>query len=100
MHPNSQRSVLALVGLASILCIPSGLNAQTFSIEDVLSPGYPFDLVSAQTADRIAWIEYERGMRNVYTAGAPDFTPDRLTEHLHDDGNDLTEINILNHYIE
>jgi dipeptidyl aminopeptidase/acylaminoacyl peptidase len=94
MRANSPRSLLALIGLSSILCIPSGSNAQTFSIEDVLSPGYPFDLVSAQRADRVAWIEYERGMRNVYTAGTPDFTPIRLTEHLLDDGSDLTDLRI------
>jgi dipeptidyl aminopeptidase/acylaminoacyl peptidase len=51
-------------------------------------------LVSAKKADRIAWIAYERGQRNVYTAAAPDFKPVRLTSFLEDDGNDLTNLSI------
>jgi len=65
-----------------------------FSIADVLSPGFPYELVSARHADRIAWIEYERGMRNVYTATPPDFRPLRLTSWAQDDGVDLTELQI------
>jgi dipeptidyl-peptidase 4 len=64
--------------------------AQRFTIEQVLSPGFAYDLVAATGADRIAWLENERGMRNVYTATAPDFRPVRLTSFLHDDGHDLT----------
>ncbi len=65
-----------------------------FTINQILSPGYPFELVSARKADRIAWISYERGMRNVYSAAAPDFKPVRLTNNLEDDGNDLTGLRI------
>jgi dipeptidyl-peptidase 4 len=63
---------------------------QRFTIEQVLSPGFAYDLVSAHAADRIAWIENERGMRNVYTAAPPDFRPARLTSFMRDDGHDLT----------
>ncbi len=80
---------------ASLFCAAPSLQAQSrFTIEQVLSPAYPFDLVSAKHADRIAWIEYERGMRNVYTAAAPDFAPVRLTDNPDDDGNDLTDLRI------
>jgi dipeptidyl aminopeptidase/acylaminoacyl peptidase len=78
-----------------ILFAATDVHAQErFSIEQVLSPGYPFELVAAKRADRIAWIEYERGMRNVYTAAAPDFAPVRVTSNLADDGNDLTDLRI------
>lgn len=65
-----------------------------FSIEQVLSPAFPYELIPAKRADRIAWIEYERGMRNVYTAVAPDFRPVRLTATTDDDGNDLTGLQV------
>jgi dipeptidyl-peptidase 4 len=68
---------------------PGGLTADRF-----LAPGYPYELVSAKKAERIAWISYERGRRNVYTAAAPAFTPIRLTRHLQDDGVDLTSLSI------
>ena len=45
------------------------------TVDDFLAPGYPFELVSATKADRIAWLAYERGRRNVYTAVAPAFRP-------------------------
>ena len=79
---------LALIGTTS------GLAGQDFSIDQILSPGYPLGLVSAKSADRIAWIEFERGMRNVYTAAAPDFEPARLTAYMEDDGRDLTNVQI------
>ena len=79
----------------SLVCVVPGLSAQNrFTIEQVLSPGYPFELVAAKKADRIAWIQYERGMRNVYTAEAPGFEPVRLTFYRDDHGRDLTDLRI------
>jgi dipeptidyl aminopeptidase/acylaminoacyl peptidase len=73
---------------------PGAFAQKRFTIEQVLSPAYPFELVSARKADRIAWIAYERGMRNVYTAAAPGFNPVRLTGNIEDDGNDLSSLGI------
>ncbi|MEX0892016.1 MAG: prolyl oligopeptidase family serine peptidase [Gemmatimonadota bacterium] len=70
------------------------LQEAPFSVADVLSPGFPFDLVAAPEAERIAWLEYERGMRNVWTAAAPDFEPVRLTDWTADDGHDLSGLQI------
>jgi len=86
------RPFLLLVGLA-FAAAPAPAQ-ERFSIQDVLSPGFPYTLVSAQTADRIAWIEFERGLRNVYTAVPPTFQPMRLTSYLEDDGIDLQELQI------
>ena len=65
-----------------------------YSIQDILSPGFPSSLVSAKHADRIAWIENERGMRNVYTAMPPGYEPVRLTNYSEDDGIELTGLQI------
>jgi len=65
-----------------------------FKVEDVLSPAFPFGLVGAVRADRVAWIENEQGRRNVYTAAAPDFRPVRITSALADDAIDLTTVQI------
>lgn len=59
-----------------------------------MSPASPLTLVSAQKADRIAWMVYDRGLRNVYTAAAPEFKAVRLTSFLQDDGTDLTDVEI------
>lgn len=72
----------------------SGQGQQAFTIEQVLSPAFAYELVAARGVDRIAWLENERGMRNVYTAAAPDFQPVRLTSFMADDGVDLTGLQI------
>src|SRR5258708_29466408 len=64
------------------------------TIEQFLSPAYPQELVSAKKADRIAWWAYERGMRNVYTAAAPDFRPVKLTNFTADNGVDISDVEI------
>ncbi|HSP92472.1 MAG TPA: hypothetical protein VLN08_16275, partial [Vicinamibacterales bacterium] len=68
-------------------CLAAPAAAQDVpAIGRYLGPAYPYELVSAATADRISWLAYERGQRNVYTAAAPDFRPVRLTRFLEDDG--------------
>ncbi|MDE2795143.1 MAG: prolyl oligopeptidase family serine peptidase [Gemmatimonadota bacterium] len=88
------RPSLLLPVLAFAFLPAPPLQAQRFSIEDVLSPGYPVELVAARGADRIAWIEYEEGRRNVYTAAGPGFEPVRLTRYEDDDGRDLSTLRI------
>ena len=74
---------------------PAFLAAQSRpTIEQFLSPASPLEVRAAKRADRIAWVTYDRGMRNVYTAAAPEFKPVRLTRFLDDDGVDLTDVTI------
>src|SRR3979490_1019487 len=64
------------------------------TIEQFLMPGTPIEIVSAKKIDRIAWTAYEHGLRNVYTAAAPDFAPVRLTTVAKDDGVELSDVQI------
>ena len=64
------------------------------TMEQFFSPASPLSLVSATAADRIAWMSYERGMRNVYTAATPDFQPLKLTDFMEDNGVDVTDVTI------
>ena len=95
----SPTRLLPVVALAVVLLVaPSSLVAQNAqkksTVADYLSPAYPSEVVSAAKAERIAWIAYDQGKRNVYTAAAPAFTPVRLTSFMKDDGTDLTNIEI------
>jgi len=65
-----------------------------FSIEQILSYPFSYELASARKADRIAWFEFEQGKRNVFTASAPDFKPVRLSNFMEDNGTDLTNLEI------
>jgi dipeptidyl-peptidase-4 len=64
------------------------------TMEQFLRPGFPYELVSARKVDRIAWLSYEAGKRNVFTAAAPDFRVVRVTSFLKDDGVELTGLRI------
>jgi len=89
----ARSAVLATLVLAT-LAATTAFAQKPFTIEQVLSYTFPYGLVSAKKADRIAWLQYERGMRNVYAAGAPDFRPVRLTSFMNDDGTDLSGLSI------
>jgi dipeptidyl-peptidase 4 len=59
-----------------------------------MSAAFPMELVAARKTDRIAWIANDKGMRNVFSAAAPDFRAVRVTSYLKDDGVDTTQLSI------
>src|SRR4030095_4411459 len=89
-----------LILIHALVLAPAVIASQTPAtktrptIAQYLKPGLPLELVSAREVDRIAWISYEAGLRNVFSAAAPAFTPVRLTSFLKDDGVDLTTLRI------
>jgi len=93
-------TVIAALVLAAVLrtgAAPAPAPAQARHVPTMvqfMSAGYPLELVAAKKADRIAWIANDKGLRNVYTAAAPDFTPVRVTSYLKDDGVDTTQLSI------
>ncbi len=95
--------LVVAIGVAALLAVSAApkasqpQNAATSAgptISQFLGAASPIELVSAKRADRIAWVAYDQGKRNVFTAAAPAFTPVRLTSYLKDDGVDLTGLEI------
>ncbi|MGE5731550.1 MAG: TolB family protein, partial [Gemmatimonas sp.] len=74
--------------------MPSSKATTQYTIDQFLSPASPLEVSAAKKADRIAWVTYERGMRNIYTAAAPDFKALRLTKFLDDDGIDVSSVRL------
>jgi dipeptidyl-peptidase 4 len=62
--------------------------------QQFLSPASPLELAAAKKADRVAWVAFEEGKRNAYTAVAPAFTPVRLTTFMKDDGIGMSDVQI------
>ncbi|MEW5984215.1 MAG: prolyl oligopeptidase family serine peptidase, partial [Acidobacteriota bacterium] len=84
-----------LAGPAMVAQSPAPVAAQAVpAYQRFLSPASPLELVAARKADRVAWVTFEEGKRNAYTAAAPAFTPVRLTSFLKDDGIDMSAIQI------
>ena len=61
------------------------------TMNEFFSVASPLEITTAKKADRIAWMTYDRGMRNVYTAAAPIYAPVRLTQFPEGRRADLTE---------
>jgi dipeptidyl aminopeptidase/acylaminoacyl peptidase len=75
--------------------IPTALVAQqrgSFTLEHVLGYPYPTELVAAPTRSAVAWVLDEHGVRNVWTATAPDWTPKQVTRYTADDGQEITQL--------
>jgi len=64
------------------------------TIDQFLGASSAIEVTAASRTDRVAWIAYERGRRNVYTAAAPAYTPVRLTSFTNDDGVDMTNVEV------
>ena len=73
--------------------MPAHVNS-AHTIGEFLSPASPLEVSAARKVDRVAWVSYERGMRNIFVASAPDFRPVRLTKFLDDDGVDLSAVKL------
>ncbi|MBX9927587.1 MAG: prolyl oligopeptidase family serine peptidase [Gemmatimonadaceae bacterium] len=80
---------------ALALLAPLALTAQQKpTVAQFLSPASPLEITTAAKADRVAWMAYDKGLRNVYTAAAPAFKPIRVTAFLKDDGTNLTDVTL------
>jgi dipeptidyl-peptidase 4 len=79
---------------AVLFAAPAFAQSAAPTVAQFLSPSSPLSLVSAKKVDRVAWMAYERGMRNVYTAAAPTFKPVRLTSWMKDDGIDVADVSV------
>lgn len=66
--------------------------AQDLSLESVLSYSFPSELVASRNNGAIAWVENDKGVRNLYYAIAPDFQPKQLTQYTEDDGQEISNI--------
>jgi len=83
-----------LVALVAAVSLPLGAQTAKPTIAQYIGTSEPLEVASALKTDRIAWVAYDRGMRNVYTASAPDFKTVRLTNFMDDNGVDMTEISL------
>jgi dipeptidyl-peptidase-4 len=90
-------SLVSFVCFLIVAClVGQAFGEGTFTLEQVLSPPYPWSLVSAKNAGRIAWVFYSKGERNVWTAAAPDFKPVNLTGYARDEVFEIPEVQITN----
>src|SRR6266496_3915301 len=68
--------------------------AEAFTVEQVLSAPFPWQLVAAKQAPRVAWVFDSKGERNVLVADAPDFVPRQVTHYKGDDGQQIASVRL------
>ena len=64
----------------------------SFTMEQVIA--YPFvpELEAAEQGDAIAFVRVVKGVRNVWVAHGPAFTPRQVTRYSDDDGQEITQL--------
>jgi len=87
-------AVILMIGCNTASAAPPSLSAFM---------SYPFesDLTSAPKAGVIAWVCTVRGVRNVWIARAPGYSPRQITHNAEDDGQEITDLNLSpdGHYL-
>lgn len=87
--------VAGATALATLsLLAPSLVRAAdaNFTMAQALGYAYQDGLVSAEHADKVAWMRNVKGVRNVWIAEGPDYKPRQLTHYTADEGQEITQI--------
>jgi dipeptidyl aminopeptidase/acylaminoacyl peptidase len=82
-----KKTIFALLLLGS-----SRLEAQSFTLEDILSSPFPAELVSAEGASAFAWTQDDRGLRSVWVARGPDYRANAVFRDERDEGQEITQL--------
>jgi dipeptidyl aminopeptidase/acylaminoacyl peptidase len=86
------RHVLALCVL--YVLIAAFAQAQSFTVEQVLSAPFPSDLTTGAHTSTIAWVFNSRGERNIWVAEGPEFMPRQLTHYIGDNGQEIDSVRL------
>jgi dipeptidyl aminopeptidase/acylaminoacyl peptidase len=73
------------------LALTTGLFAQEspFTLEQIMSAPFPSELTASPTGKKVAWIQDDRGIRNIWVAEPPDYRGRQVTAYANDDGQEL-----------
>ncbi|MFB0564567.1 MAG: prolyl oligopeptidase family serine peptidase [Candidatus Aminicenantaceae bacterium] len=88
-----QSFLLSFVLLFSLITMFSlHLEAESFSLEAIMSSPFPSSLVASPKGDFVAWVFNDQGKRNIWIAKGPKYEPRQLTQYSLDDGRELGEL--------
>ncbi|PYS75409.1 MAG: hypothetical protein DMF73_00705 [Acidobacteria bacterium] len=87
-----RRLVLWTSVSALLLILMARAEAQTITLEQLMSSPFPSELIASKRGDKVAWVFYSQGKRNIFVAEAPALAARQLTHHDLEDGQDVTQI--------
>src|SRR5712664_3019562 len=89
----SYRPLLLLPLAVALLVVVTGrIDAQSFTLEQVMSSPFPSELTVSKRGDKIAWAFDAEGKRNLWIAEAPTFAARQLTHYDDDNGQELSDL--------
>lgn len=68
------------------------LQAQSFSLENIMNYAFPSDLVASPQGDLVAWVFNWQGKRNIWMARGPEYKAQQLTSYSEDDGQEVGQL--------
>lgn len=78
--------------LIAFTCAATFGQNRAVTLEKLLSAPFPSEISAAPTGAKVAWVQTERGMSNLFVADAPDYRARQLTKYTKDDGQHLSAI--------
>jgi dipeptidyl aminopeptidase/acylaminoacyl peptidase len=78
--------------IALLVTVTARIEAQSFTLEQVMSSPFPSELTVSQRGDKVAWAFDAEGKRNIWIAEAPAFAARQLTHYERDDGQELADL--------
>ncbi|MDX1548579.1 MAG: prolyl oligopeptidase family serine peptidase [Rhodothermales bacterium] len=69
--------------------LPAAAQDGPFTLDQVLSAPFPSGLTAAPGGEAVAWVQNDRGVRNLWVAAPPDYRARQLTAYTEDDGQAL-----------
>ena len=75
--------------LSAFLASPGAAQEAPFTLEQVMSAPFPSDLSAAPSGGAVAWVQNDRGVRNLWVAEPPEYRGRQLTPYTDDDGQAL-----------
>ena len=83
----------AVALLVGALAASSRAHAQSsFTLEQIMSDPFPTDLVAAAHGAQFAWVQDDRGMRNIWVAEGPGYQARQITRYVEDDGQEVADL--------
>src|SRR5947209_20182840 len=86
------RFVASVVWVAALSLFCGRGQAQSFTLEQVMSSPFPSELTVSKRGDKLAWAFDAEGKRNIWIAEGPGFAPRQLTHYNSDDGQELSDL--------
>jgi len=83
-----------MVVLGGSAAMTPPVQAQSFTIEEILGAPFPTQLTAAPQGSRIAWVFAQRGAQNVWIADGPEFVPKQVTHYKGDTGQPIASLRL------